>query len=55
MKRDINNYPYEEAALERCADFLARMIEKYGAELELPGDALEQKQSEREEVAQNPS
>ena len=26
----------EEAAFERCMDFLAQMIEKYGAEVEIP-------------------
>ena len=30
------------AEFERCADFLARMIEKYGDELSLPQTANEQ-------------
>ena len=31
----------EEAAFERCMDFLSQMIEKYGAEVEIPEETAE--------------
>ena len=31
----------KQAAFERCMDFLARMIEKYGAELDMPDNCAE--------------
>ena len=36
----------EEASFERCMDFLAQMIEKYGAEVEIPEEAAAQEHPE---------
>ena len=37
----------KEAAFERCMDFLARMIEKYGPKIDFP-DCKDKKQSEED-------
>ena len=45
----------EEAAFERCMDFLAQMIEKYEAEVETPDEAAEPEHPRTEDSSSLPS
>ena len=39
----------QNAEFERCADFLARMIEKYGDEVQLPKEAEKSEKNNKAE------
>ena len=40
--RSVNDPLASEAAFNRCMDFLARMIQKYGPEIEIPDSKTEE-------------
>ena len=44
----------KEAAFERCMDFLARMIEKYGPEIVFPDQESKQCENDSEDAKASP-